>query len=251
MGKKKENILDYLATGKEEILSWKNRYGESNSEVHIATATGHYNFPPTYEDKYGVEHDYKEELLRVWNRHSRELDNPESMKIHRTGLDKLNMKSFGESMLYLRDHPGDARIYAAIFETSKLVMPCLRPYLYQELCNWARVACVQRDGGKSMSSPVPFETAERMPQAFRKGWEEIDLSGFDIMDALKRLSPKFRKGERVYVDGYGEGPITRVFAVMDKHFKYHIRYEIDRNGSYWGHRTEEEKHISPIHAMAV
>ena len=92
MGKKKENILDYLATGKEEIIKWQNVYGKPNSEVHIATATGHYNFPPTYLDKDGTEHDYKEELLRNWNSINRGRHDLDSVRIVRCCTDKEDLK---------------------------------------------------------------------------------------------------------------------------------------------------------------
>lgn len=249
MGKKKENILDYLATGKEEIIKWQNVYGEPNSEVHIATATGHYNFPPTYLDKDGTEHDYKELLIKSWNRNNRMFDNPDSMKVCRTDIDKDNMQEFGEAMVYLRDHPGDARIYAAIYEKSKIVPQCLRQYLYDELRWWKREECVQKDGGKEMNTSIPFEIAERMPMAFRKGWENVDLSGFNIHNALKRLMPAFKLGEKVlgiFCSKATEGRITRIFAEKDRHDKHYVRYEVEYFDNYWYRRNEPQKDLLPV-----
>ena len=249
MGKKKENILDYLATGKEECFEHEYYGIAAEGRVRITTDTGVYEFPKTYLDKNYNQSDYKEVLLKDWNSAKRAMHDLDSVRIVRCCTDKEDLKAFGEAMLYLRDHPRDAQIYAAIYEKSKLVPQCLRQYLYDELRWWKREECVQKDGGKEMNTSISFEIAERMPMAFRKGWENVNLSGFNINNALKRLMPAFKLGEKVlgiFCNKATEGRITRIFAEKDRHDKHYVRYEVEYFDNYWYRRNEPQKDLLPV-----
>lgn len=246
MGKKKEeNILDYLSRGKEECFKHEYYGIAAEGRVRITTDTGVYEFPKTYLDKNYNQSDYKEVLLKDWNSTKRAMHDLDSVRIVRCCTDKEDLKAFGEAMLYLRDHPRDAQIYAAIYEKSKMVPFALQKYAYEEIKSAMKIAFVQAGNG-SMNENISYEIAERIPNAFRKGWENVDFSKMNFTAINKRLTPMYSVGQPVE----NHGKIVRIFAECVKEH-YYLRYEVEYHDSYWGRKILLEKEICPAHSVAV
>ena len=100
-------------------------------------------------------------------------------------------------------------------------------YVYENLLSQLR-----RDKMQGISKDIAFDTIERMPLAFRKGWENVDLIGWDGRSVAEDLEPAsgYDIGKKVFVrTGRGEqtpGEIIGYSYHQGKNGLYHIKYNV-------------------------
>lgn len=229
---KKENILDYLDKGTSEDITVKDGWDNDVECVRVKVGNFEYTYPKYDVDKYGEKHDFRPELKKRWdaeNRRESHYQNRGCNYSHPSRVNDIYLGGleFAQKMKYLADNRQVAPLYFAVYCEACKAPTRIQPFVYENLLQNLR-----KDKVKGITETICFDVVERMPPAFRKGWENVDLHGFTASAVAEDLLPAagYEIGKKCYVKhsvyDVSEGVITGYDYEMRKNGFYGIKYVV-------------------------
>lgn len=231
---KKENILDYLDKGTSEDITVKNDWNHETECVKVSVGNCEYTYLKYYIDKYGDKHDFRPELKKRWDAENRRESHYQNWGCNyshpsRVNDDYLGGLTFGQNLKYLSENRQIASQYYAVYKEACKAPSEIQPYVFNNL-----LVRLRQDKLFTSSEDIKFDTLDRLPKAFREGWEKFDLGGWNAHAVTEDLLPAsgYEIGKKCYVkeSRYDkerkEGLIIGYKYEKDKHDLYHIMYEI-------------------------
>lgn len=258
MAKRQENILDYLDKGTSEDITVKDDWNHETECVRVKVGDFEYTYPKYDVDKYGERHDFRPELKKRWDAENRRESHFNAWGCNyshpsRVNDDYLGGLTFGQNLKFLSENRQIASQYYAVYKEACKAPTEIQQYVYNNL-----LVQLRKDKLITATEDIKFDTIERMPKAFREGWEKVDLGAWDGRLVAEDLRPAsgFEIGKKCYVKLYRhadertEGTIIGYKYELSKNGMYHIMYEVKT--SSWGNFGTpyrlEEIHFSKIAA---
>ena len=222
MAKKEENILDYLGKGTSEEITRTDSWNHEVECIKVTIGTSEYVYPK----------DGRAELKKCWDAEKRRHNNYQKWGGDYTHPSRVNDMylgglEFAYKMKYLADNRQVAPLYFAVYCEACKAPTRIQPFVYENLLQNLR-----KDKVKGITETIRFDVVERMPPAFRKGWENVDLHGFTASAVAEDLLPAsgYEIGKKCYVKhpvyDASEGKIIGYDYEMRKNGFYGIKYVV-------------------------
>lgn len=232
MAKRQENILDYLDKGTSEDITVKDDWNHETECVRVKVGDFEYTYPKYDVDKYGDKHDFRPELKKRWDAENRRESHFNAWGCNyshpsRVNDDYLGGLTFGQNLKYLSENRQIASQYYAVYKEACKAPTEIQQYVYNNL-----LVQLRKDKLITATEDIKFDTIERMPLAFRKGWEKVDLQGWDGRMVAEDLMPAsgYEIGRKVFVqtgrDDRTSGEIIDYSYHRGKNGLYHIMYNV-------------------------
>lgn len=243
---KKQTILDVLESGIVEKVSVSYAWGKTPCKK-VTNDFGTYVFSD------------KEAIVKKERSISRKIANQLNFGDERGKIGIWRENSTAKKLAELQGDFQDCRRHYKMFLEAMKAPKNLRKYVYENIREWMKEHDVN-----SLNKNIPFDIAEILPPAWRKGFENEDLFGFQTEFQLDDLLPAagFEIGKEVVARYDGDWRVGKIVGYKyfgekfsslyrKRYGRYVIWYDVQFGENRWNHADFKLKELSFNFAEAV